>query len=73
MKDAFGRKLSVGDIVLYGAKTSGGTVYNACYLIKLLPGTCDRVVVRQFENSVVGNVKKEVTVHASNVVLLESW
>lgn len=80
MKDAFGRKLKVGDKVVYSTgRSPGGTVYNYGEIVRLVisepkPNVSyyppDRVEIKVIRSN-VGYIKfeKNPLVYTSNVVL----
>lgn len=80
MKDAFGKKLSVGDKVIYSTSNSYGTVYNFGEIVKLYPHNMDknksycppdRVSINVIESTVsLVKFEKDPIIYASNVVLI---
>lgn len=76
MVDAFGKKLAVGNKVIYGTKHSGGTNYVIGHIIELIDDKfvqgCQidqvRIKVKATSREVV---LKNPVVYASNVVLFK--
>lgn len=80
MKDAFGKKINVGDKVICSTSNSGGTIYNFGEIVKLHPHKADnnksycppdRVSIKIIKStSSWVKFEKDPILYASNVVLI---
>jgi len=71
MKGAFGKKVKLGDTILYSTNSSAGTEYTIGEVVKLFPNKyIDRISVRPTKTTKRGGVGRTVTLYAQYAIVL---